>query len=219
LLRLGAIATLGPYYLPSLLREVRAAFPQLELRLEEGRTVGLLGALQAGDLDAVLLALPVGADGLMTAPLFFEPFLAAFPADHPLAEQSVLTAADLASEGLLLLEEGHCLRDQALALCGAAGARQGSRLASSLEMLRHMVAAGEGFTLLPLLSTRGRADLDGLVRHRELEGGAVGRSIGLVWRATDPRSTAFRRLARFLAGTAPAGTRSVGEPEAPNGSS
>jgi LysR family hydrogen peroxide-inducible transcriptional activator len=216
-LRLGAIATLGPYYLPGLLREVRGAFPQLELRLEEGRTAALLDALQAGELDAVLLALPAGTDGLTTVPLFFEPFLAAFPAEHPLAAQSALTAADLAGEGLLLLEEGHCLRDQALALCGATGAGRGSRLASSLEMLRHMVAAGEGFTLLPLLATRERADLDGLVRHREFEAGTIGRTIGLVWRATDPRSTAFRRFARFLEGTAPVGTRSVQEPEVLDG--
>ena len=117
----------------------------------------------------------------------------------------------------MLLEEGHCLRDQALALCGATEAGRGSRLASSLEMLRHMVAAGEGFTLLPLLATRERADLDGLVRHRELEGGTVGRTIGLIWRATDPRSTAFRRFARFLEGTAPTGTHLVEEQEGSRG--
>jgi LysR family hydrogen peroxide-inducible transcriptional activator len=161
----------------------------------------------------------VGHEGLTAVPLFFEPFLAAFPAEHPLAAQPALEASDLAGEGLLLLEEGHCLRDQALALCGSPGTGRGSRLASSLEMLRHMVAAGEGFTLLPLLATRERADLDGLVRHRELEGGSIGRTIGLVWRATDPRGSAFRRLARFLEGTAPAGTHLVREPETSDSSS
>jgi LysR family hydrogen peroxide-inducible transcriptional activator len=207
--RVGVIATLGPYYLPGLLREVRASFPRMQLRLEEGRTASLLKRLRATDLDAVLLALPVGAEDIVASPLFFEPFRAALPVGHPLATRERLSLKDLAGRGLLLLEEGHCLRDQALSLCGATAAEHGSRLASSLEMLRHMIAAGEGHSLLPLLATQERAELDGLVLHRDLESQEAGRVIGLAWRNSDPRNAAFLRLARFLASTAPSGTTVV----------
>lgn len=209
LVRIGVIATLGPYYVPGLLQEVRTSFPRLELRLEEGRTTSLVQALQASELDMVLLALPLSAAGVVTTPLFFEPFRAVLPAQHPLAARPRLEVKDLAGKGLLLLEEGHCLRDQALSLCGTSQRDHGSRFASSLEMLRHMIAAGEGFSLLPLLATQGRAELDGLVRHRDFDGDGVGRTIGLAWRSTDPRQAAFGRLARFLESTAPAGTRPV----------
>lgn len=203
-LRLGVIATLGPYYVPGLLWEVRTRFPRLELRLQEGRTAPLLQALQGGELDVLLLALPVGTEGIHAEPLFFEPFRAVLPAGHRLAKQVRLHAGDLAGDGLLLLEDGHCLRDQAISLCGLA--RPG-RFASSLEMLRHMIAAGEGHSLLPLLAAQERAELDGLVCIRELDGDAVGRTIGLAWRGTDPRAKDFGELARFLRGVAPAGTR------------
>ena len=207
-LRLGVIATLGPYYLPGLLREVRARFPQLELRLQEGLTDRLKRALLNGELDLVLLALPLQADGTVAEPLFFEPFQAVLPIGHTLAAQPCLRLQDLADEGLLLLEEGHCLRDQALALCGLARPGRDTRYASSLEMLRHMIAAGEGHSLLPLLAVRDRGELAGLARVRDLEG-EVGRIIGLAWRGSDPRIAAFRDLAQFLRGTAPDGTRAV----------
>ncbi|MDJ0389135.1 LysR substrate-binding domain-containing protein [Roseomonas sp. E05] len=209
-LRLGVIATLGPYYLPGLLRDVRGRFPKLELRLQEGHTSPLLVALQAGELDALLLALPAGVEGIAAESLFFEPFLAVLPAAHPLTGQARLGLQDLACEGLLLLEEGHCLRDQALSLCGLARPGRDGRFASSLEMLRHMIAAGEGHSLLPLLATQPQAELDGLLRVRSLAGGeAVGRSIGLAWRRSDTRAPAFRDLARFLRDTAPPGTRAL----------
>ncbi|RAI61060.1 LysR substrate-binding domain-containing protein [Roseicella frigidaeris] len=215
--RLGVIETLGPYYLPGLLWEVRRRFPRLELRLQEGRTTALVQSLQDGELDLLLLALPAPAPGLTGEALFFEPFRAILPADHPLAEAPRLGVADLAGEGLLLLEEGHCLRDQAIALCGLARPSQDARFASSLEMLRHMVAAGEGHSLLPLLALQERAELGGLVRIRDLEGEAAGRTIGLAWRGTDPRAGAFRDLAAFLRDVAPAGTSAVPAPrqEAP----
>jgi LysR family hydrogen peroxide-inducible transcriptional activator len=207
-LRLGVIATLGPYYLPGLLNEVRLQFPRLKLRLQEGLTDRLKRALQDAELDMVLLALPLQADGFVASPLFLEPFQAVLPLGHALATQSPLRLQDLAGEGLLLLEEGHCLRDQALALCGLAHPERDTRFASSLEMLWHMIAAGEGHSLLPLLAARDRAELDRLAQVRDLEG-EVGRVIGLAWRGTDPRSAAFHDLARFLRGTAPLGTRAI----------
>lgn len=212
-LRLGVIATLGPYYLPRVLGEVRQRYPKLELRLQEGLTEVLVAELLRGELDAVLLALPVMAEGLATAPLFFEPFRAVLPIGHPLADQPRLALSDLAGDGLLLLEEGHCLRDQALSLCGVMRSRRETRFASSLEMLRHMVAAGEGYSLLPLLATRERSALDSLVRMRELaDSSEVGREIGLAWRRTDTRAAAFQELAQFLRHVAPVGTRTLGTP-------
>ena len=208
-LRLGVIATLGPYYLPGLLWEVRTRFPSLELRLQEGLTDPLVRALQTGALDLVLLALPWPTDGIVVEPLFFEPFRAIVPAGHPLAEQPRLGLGDLAGDGLLLLEEGHCLREQALSLCRLSRSGRDARFASSLEMLRHMIAAGEGHSLVPLLAARERVELDGLVRVREIDDPDVGRTVGLAWRGSDPRSSAFQDFSRFLRETAPAGTRAA----------
>ncbi len=208
-LRLGVIATLGPYYLPGLLRDVRMRFPDLHLRLEEGLTLKLLQSLQAGALDAVLLAVPAPADGVTCESLFFEPFRAILPARHVLAARPAVRLADLAGDGLLLLEEGHCLREQALLLCQLGRPDRDGRFASSLEMLRHMVAAGEGHSLVPLLAVDERADLDGLECVREIEEPDVGRTIGLAWRSSDPRAASFETLARFLREAAPAGTRPV----------
>lgn len=202
-LRVGVIATLGPYYLPGVLRDVRGRFPELVLRLQEGRTAGLVAALEQGELDAALIALPAPSDNLACQPLFFEPFLLACPLGHPLLEAPDLSIEALRGGELLLLEEGHCLRDQALALCAVPRGEREARFASSLEMLRHMIAAGEGFSLLPQLAVQGRTDLGGLIGLRRLDDGAVGRQIGLAWRATDPRRDSFRSLAGFLAGTAP----------------
>jgi LysR family transcriptional regulator, hydrogen peroxide-inducible genes activator len=206
-LRLGVIATLGPYYLPGLLRVARTRFPDLQLRLQEGLTAPLLQSLQAGALDLVLLAVPTQADGIITEPLFFEPFRAILPARYGLAAQPKLTLADLAANGLLLLEEGHCLRDQALSLCHLSGSDRDARFASSLEMLRHMIAAGEGHSLVPLLAAQPQADLDGLIQIRDIDEPNVGRTVALAWRTSDPRTPAFQTFARFLRETAPAGTR------------
>ncbi|MFC0409981.1 LysR substrate-binding domain-containing protein [Roseomonas elaeocarpi] len=210
-LRLGVIATLGPYYVPGLLRDVRQRFPALHLRLQEARTVELLDALAAGTLDLALVALPAPAPGLVGEALFFEPFQLACPADDPLLARPLPRLEDLPEQRLLLLEEGHCLREQALSLCrrpAGSGAADG-RFATSLEMLRHMIAAGEGYSLLPLLARREGGALDGLVAWRDLESPEVGRTVGLVWRATDPRGPLFRDLTAFLRDHNPEGTRPV----------
>jgi LysR family hydrogen peroxide-inducible transcriptional activator len=203
LLRLGAIATLGPYYLPHLLRQSRAAFPRMVLQLNEGQTAGLLDALRRSMLDAVLMALPAGVDGAASETLFFEPFRLVCPAEHALAALPRLTLPDLAGADLILLEEGHCLRDHALRLCSTTAAA--GRHATSVETLWHMIAAGEGYSLLPALSTVGRETMDRLVACRDIDDAEAGRSIGLVWRSTDPRGEDFRTLAGFLRANAPAG--------------
>lgn len=211
-LRLGVIATLGPYYVPWLLPDMRARYPGLSLRLQEGRTGELLEALQRGTLDLALVALPSGAAGLTEAPLFFEPFQLACPQGHPLLEQERIGIGELDGQGLLLLEEGHCLREQALSLCHVPAGMREARFASSLEMLRHMIAAGEGYSLLPLLSRREGTALDGLIGYRPMREPRVGRTIGLVWRGTDPRGPVFSELADVLRDTAPPGTDPDGNP-------
>ncbi len=205
-LALGAIETLGPYYLPQLLHRVRPKYPGLRLLLSEQKTVNLLDRLHAGALDAVLLALPAPADAVTVAALFFEPFHLACPIGHHLEHRQELQLQDLAGDDLLLLEEGHCLRDQALELCQSPRGAS-VRHATSLETLWHMIAAGEGYSLLPLLSLQGRDDLDDLVVHRPFVGPRVGRTIGLVWRASDPRAAEFELLAEFLRRTAPGGVQ------------
>jgi LysR family hydrogen peroxide-inducible transcriptional activator len=204
-LRLAAIQTLGPYYLPYMLRQAREAFPRLSLRLREGQTEPLLELLRNGGLDLVLAALPLPADGLTTFPLFHEPFVLVCPAGHKLGSLPRIRLADLADEGLILLEEGHCLRDHALSLC--AGAAPSSRLATSLETLWHMIASGEGYSLLPALSLASRGAMEGLVVRRELTEPEAGRTIALAWRSTDPRGASLHRFAQTLRSRLPAGAR------------
>lgn len=206
-LALGAIATLGPYLFPHLLGPLRQRFPQTELVLREARTAELLEALAGGDLDAALLSLPVRRDGLAMATLFFEPFLLVHPPDHPLASLRPLRVDGLAPERLLLLEEGHCLRDQALALCGMLGAQE-RRHATGLETLRHMVAAGAGYSILPALAAMPHPMLDGLVRYTPFDQPDAGRTVALVWRATDPRQEQFELLAGFMREVVPPVVRS-----------
>lgn len=208
-LRLGVIATLGPYYLPTLLHKGRTRFPKLVLHLTEGRTAELLARLRRSELDAILLALPVGSEGLTVAPLFFEPFRLACPLDHPLAARSGVRLRDLTRGKLLLMEEGHCMRDQAIDLCKVRRLDPHTRVASSLEMLRHMIAAGEGYSLFPLLAAQDHGDMGGLIRFCDLAETEAGRQIGLVWRATETRADDLRAVAAFMAQTLPAGTSSL----------
>jgi len=206
-LRLSAIQTLGPYYLPFMVRHARAAYPALALRLEEGRTDTLLEGLRAGATDLVLAALPLPTDGLRVVPLFSEPFVLVCPAGHRLADLPWLSLPDLAAEGLILLEEGHCLRDHALSLC--AGVTPGTRQATSVETLWHMILAGEGFSLMPVLSLANRGGMEALVTTRTLHEPEAARTIALAWRATDPRGPAFTALAELLARDLPPGVRAV----------
>jgi LysR family hydrogen peroxide-inducible transcriptional activator len=208
-LRLGVIATLGPYYLPTLLHKGRVRFPRLELSLTEGRTAELLARLRQGELDAVLLALPAPTDGLTVEPLFFEPFRLACPFEHPLATRPQIRLRDLTRGKLLLMEEGHCLRDTTIDLCNVRRLDPHTRVASSLEMLRHMIAAGEGYSILPFMAAQDHADMGGLIRFRDLDDPAAGREIGLVWRATETRGDDMRAVATFMANTLPPGTSPI----------
>ncbi|CAO3436620.1 LysR substrate-binding domain-containing protein [Azospirillum argentinense] len=208
-LAIAAIQTLGPYLFPHVLPAMRRHLPDVQLVLSEGRTDGLLEELREGRLDAVLLALPVEAEGLTCDALFFEPFVLAHPTGHRLESLPSIALADLDPGELVLLEEGHCLRDQALAACGAT--TRGMRHATGLETLRHMVASGTGYTLMPRLATSDgeAATVGGLVAYRAFQGDPPGRIIGLVWRASDPRAAGFRALAQSLRDATPPGLRRI----------
>lgn len=182
-LRLGVFPTLGPYLLPHVVPGLRTRFPRLELLLIEEKSEILLQRLREGRLDAALLALPLHDDQLHADVLFDEPFLLAVPAPHHLSRHKALSLDDLEGESLLLLEDGHCLRDQALDVCQLAGAneRDGFR-ATSLETLRQMVAANVGITLLPLLAVRPPVVQSEAIHMLPFLGEAPSRRIALVWR-------------------------------------
>lgn len=193
-LRLGLIPTVAPGLLPLLLPATRRAHPELELGVVEDTTDHLLAELRAHRIDLAVMALPVAMDGLLGEALYDEAFIAAVPAKHPLAERKALRAEEVAAAlPLLLLAEGHCLRDQALSACRQPPrADRGADLrATSLATLRQLVAAGGGATLLPALEAGGRQKGIAL---RPLSGGEH-RRIALLWRATDPRGEAYRTVA------------------------
>ncbi|MDE8347024.1 MAG: LysR substrate-binding domain-containing protein [Acidocella sp.] len=203
ILLLGAIETLGPYYLPTLLQQLRRDLPDIALRLTENRTAALIERLRHGALDVILAVTTPDMPGLASAPIFFEPFYLATPRDHPLGSIAPIRLESLPTDDLLLLEEGHCLRDQALSLC--AGAPRATRHATSLETLWHMIAAGEGYSLLPALAIAARPDIARLVACRRLDQPHAGRMISLIWRMSDPRESQFRALAALLAAHLPSG--------------
>lgn len=197
--RLGAIATLGPYLLPHLLGPLRRTFPKLELILREGLTEGLLEELRAGQLDAVLAADTFADDGLHVVPLFTEPFLVAIPHNHPLGEKDPIKVTDLKGSEMVLLEDGHCLRDQAIAICPTN--RRGTLRelhVTSLETLRHLVASGAGYTLMPMLAVNDDKRLKNLVSYRRLEGKNTARTIVLVCRDRFPRKREVQVLGDFI---------------------
>lgn len=203
-LALAAIQTLGPYFFPLVLRSLRATFPLLSLSLFESRTADILDGLRDGRIDAALVSLPLNPGSLSVSPLFIEPFHLACPAEHPLAQGGALSAGAIAGPDLLLLDEGNCLRDQAIAACGA-GSSAG-RHATSLETLRSMVAAGAGYTLLPALAVPSGPDPSGLTVVRTFDVDGPGRIIALAWRASDPRAAGLAHLAAFFRAHAPEGT-------------
>lgn len=200
-LRLGIFPTLGPYLLPHLVPMVRSRFPRLELMLIEEKSNRIVDMLHEGTLDAGILALPLHEDSLHAQFLFEEPFVLAVPSGHPLARRTEpLMLADLEDQSLLLLEDGHCLRDQALELCQLAGAgeRVGFR-ATSLETLRQMVAANVGITLLPTLAIKPPIAPTGNVTLLEFAGQAPSRRVALVWRKSSSQGDFLRQFAQVAA--------------------
>ena len=199
-LRLGVFPTLGPYLLPHLVPLVRSRFPRLELLLVEEKTEHVIRMLREGSLDAAVLALPLHEESLHTEFLFEEPFVLAVPDAHPLAQKkNRLKLSDLEDENLLLLEDGHCLRDQALEVCQLAGAgeKTGFR-ATSLETLRQMVAANVGITLLPTLAIKPPMARTDNVHLLEFAGHAPSRRLALVWRKSSSMTTFLKRFTEVI---------------------
>ena len=211
-LRLGVIYTIGPYLLPDLVRHVIDRTPQMPLMLQENFTVKLLEQLRLGEIDCAILAEPFPDTNLAIAPLYDEPFLAALPHTHPLAKQAHITNEELKRETMLLLGTGHCFRDHVLEVCpefarfsnDTEGIRK-SFEGSSLETIKHMVAAGMGVTLVPRLSVPASA-LDGAprpgadfgdssyVRYLPFKGDPPTRRVVLAWRRSFTRYEAIAEL-------------------------
>ena len=195
-LKLGIFPTLAPYLLATLMPRLRRAFPRLNILLVEERTDVLVRQLEAGLLDIAILAMPVVHERFSSAKLFEEPFLLAVASNHPLAGKRQVTAADMQGESVLLLEDGHCLRDQALEVCHLAGVGEAANFrATSLETLRHRVAASQSITLMPKLATDPR---DGAIRYIPFHAPAPSRTIGLYWRTTSARTPLFLAISALM---------------------
>ncbi|MBK7050791.1 MAG: LysR family transcriptional regulator [Rhodoferax sp.] len=209
-LTLGVIYTIGPYLLPDLVRQMIARTPEMPLILQENFTVRLLEMLRTGEIDCAILAEPFPDAGLAIAPLYDEPFLAAVPMQHALAGKDTITTEELKRETMLLLGTGHCFRDHVLEVCpefarfssNAEGIRK-SFEGSSLETIKHMVAAGMGVTLVPRLSVpkeallpkpRRKRDEDAYVKYLPFAGDAPTRRVVLAWRRSFTRYEAIAAL-------------------------
>ncbi len=193
--RTGLIPTVAPYLLPLVMASIRNRFPELELTLLEGQTAELVAQLREGELDLLILALGVaGTEGFDALHLYDEPFRLAVPSSHRLATHTAVTMEDLQDQRVLLLQDGHCLRGQALDVCFSAGAQEteGFR-ATSIETLRHMVAAGAGLTLIPQLAVPDLAAIG--VHYLPFSAPTPARQIGLLYRSHTARRACFRALA------------------------
>lgn len=194
-LRLGIIPTLAPYLLPLVFAPLRAALPTLAIEPWEDQTATLLAKLRGHELDAAVLATEEDGAELTSRALFDEPFLAAVPPDHALAARERIAEEDLAQD-ILVLAEGHCLREQVLVACGKAEAQHGTLRASSLPTLLNMVAAGYGTTLIPALAA-GAAEDAGIVLRPLAR--PAGRTIRIAWRASFPRQAAVEAVGEVIA--------------------
>jgi LysR family transcriptional regulator, hydrogen peroxide-inducible genes activator len=197
-LRLGVIPTIAPYLLPKTLPYLRKAYPKLQLYLTEDQTARLLALLEDGTLDLVLMALPYHAAEVETLALFKDGFQLVTRKDDPLAQKKNVTTSDLKDAKLLLLAEGHCLREHALAACRLPQADSGGFAGASLNTLVEMVAGGLGVTLLPDMAVPAHVPKSGELVARPFDRGGEGRQIGLAWRTTSNRGAEFQEFGAAL---------------------
>jgi LysR family hydrogen peroxide-inducible transcriptional activator len=196
--RLGVIPTVAPYLLPKILGPIRKNLPNLKTQLTEGQTAVISSMLRDGDLDAVILALPIDEENVVERKLYTEPFYLAVSRVHELANKKKVTVEDLDDEQVLLLEDGHCLRDQALEVCNSHNAVENTNFrATSLETLRQMVVADVGITLMPKLAVPAKPAAG--IRYIPFRGEVPHRDIGLCWRKSSPREPLLEKLAEVLA--------------------
>ncbi|MEN9449677.1 MAG: hydrogen peroxide-inducible s activator [Pseudomonadota bacterium] len=200
-LRLGLIPSLGPYLLPHILPVIKQQLPKLVLYLYEDKTEILLTQLNQGNLDAIILALPVEHKGMTVQTLFKEPFFLVMPASPLLHHKKELHLKDLNHDNLLLLKEGHCLRDQALEVCRKKNnlKEKTNYRATSLETLRNMVASGAGITLLPLLALEEHP----LIVNEPFSAPVPERKIGILWRKDSALEPCCKKLATLIENTLP----------------
>ncbi|WEM42485.1 DNA-binding transcriptional regulator OxyR [Photobacterium sp. DA100] len=197
-LHIGFIPTVGPYLLPHIIPKIKASFPELELFLHEAQTHQLVQQLEDGKLDCIILAAVKESEPFIELPLYHEPMVLAVPEDHPWADRQSLPMEELHGHTLLMLGDGHCLRDQAMGFCFAAGAQEdGSFKATSLETLRNMVAAGSGITLMPKLATPKEQRRDG-VCYIAAEDPVPSRLITLAYRPGSPLKGRYEKLAALI---------------------
>lgn len=200
-MRLGVIPTIAPFVLPGLLNQLRRQYPDFQLFIREDLSAPLVDALQHGHLDVLLLALPYPVNNVATMHLFNDKFLFACAGTHPMAKNTKLSTRDLRSQDLLLLEDGHCLRDHALEACRLRGSQLNIPYqATSLNTIVQMVANGIGVTLLPQMAVDARILTGTDVQTRQFREKNVARSIGLMWRKKTPRVADFRALGEFISG-------------------
>jgi LysR family hydrogen peroxide-inducible transcriptional activator len=206
-LKVGVIPTLAPYLLPKLLPLLQARYPEVVVKLRETQTKGLIEELVAGDLDAVMLALPAPGSEIEVIPLIEDPFLLAVPADDPHPETARVSAREVDQSRLILLEEGHCLRDQALDFWSTSNSNLPLSLgAASLATIMQMVANGYGVTLLPQVAVDAEVR-DERIKLLRFAAPEPSRTIGLAFRRTSPRKEDFVALGRLVVEALAVGNR------------
>lgn len=200
-LRLGAIYTIGPYLLPMLIPELAMRAPKMPLVIEENYTSHLADKLKRGELDVIILSLPFDEPGILTLPLYREPFVLLLPSSHPLTQRQEVEIGDLRKEEVLLLGAGHCFRDQVLEACPECMSRSATDSGvtqtlegSSLETIRYMVASGLGITILPCTAAGAERFSERLLEIRRFEQAAPSRIVALAWRKSFPRPEAITAL-------------------------
>ena len=211
-LRLGVIYTIAPYLLPRLVPALHARAPHMPMYLQENFTVNLGEQLRRGDLDAIIVALPFSEPGIVSRPVYDEPFCVVMPMHHPMAKQAAIPPDQIAGENLLLLGQGNCFRDQVVQACphlsepgGANGAREGS----SLETVRHMVASGVGISVVPISAAKSWPQNGSLLQYRDFTQPAPFRRVGIAWRASFPRPQAIDVLRAAILDAPPPGVSAI----------
>jgi len=204
-LRIGAIYTIGPYLFPYIIPEMHKSAPKMPLVIEENFTARLREKLKSGQLDAIIIALPFDEQGVVTLPLYDEPFVAVLPSSHPLTQKDSLRIRELAKENLLLLGEGHCFRDQVLEACPEC---KGANISddvfnqtiegSSIETIRHMVVSGIGITVLPCTAAGTDKYARRLLQIKRLKNPEPRRCVALAWRSSFPRPKAIEVLRKAI---------------------
>jgi len=211
-LRLGVIYTIAPYLLPRLVPALHARAPHMPMYLQENFTVNLGEQLRRGDLDAIIVALPFSEPGIVSRPVYDEPFCVVMPTNHPMTMQAEVPPDQIAGENLLLLGQGNCFRDQVVQACphlsepgGANGALEGS----SLETVRHMVASGVGISVVPISAAKSWPQNGSLLQYRDFTQPAPFRRVGIAWRASFPRPQAIDVLRAAILDAPPPGVSPI----------